>query len=152
MEKNVYTLSGLVSRLRRAFGVPVGPSLPRSVRYWANEGLLQPRGAVHTGKGRNRTFGADELLRAAILLECTKWNITVGSMEKLFEEIEKKAPKRQNRLGLIEMVKLSPEPYLQFTFRGWPPECQMITDRLIPTDSRSVLRIHAKQLVADLEL
>jgi DNA-binding transcriptional MerR regulator len=148
MNGTVFTLQGVVRELRRAFKLPEGPSLPRSVRYWATEGLLRPTGAVHTGKGRNRIFGRDEILRAAILFECAKWNVTVGTMKVLLQQIEKE----KNKFDLVEFVKKSPDSYMRFSFSGWPPLCEIVASGSIPDDSRSVLCIDVKRLVVDLGL
>src|SRR5689334_12829730 len=98
----LYTLQGIVRKLRAAFHLSAedDPSLSRSVRYWAAEGLLRPKGAVHTGRGRNRTFERDELIRAGILFECSRWNITVGTMKGLFIEIDK----AKSKANLLEFI------------------------------------------------
>jgi DNA-binding transcriptional MerR regulator len=143
----VYTLQGLVRELRRAFKLPEGPSLPRSLRYWAAEGLLRPTGAVHTGKGRNRIFAKDEVLRAAILFECAKWNVTVGTMKVLMDEIDRAKKHR----SLTDFVRQLPDANLRFSFYGWPPTLELI-DKNVPPDSRSSLNVDVKQLIMDLSL
>jgi len=148
MNSPVATLRGVVRQLQQAFDLPVGPSLPRSVRYWATEGLLRPSGLVHTGKGRSRTFGPDEILRAAILFEFAKWDITVGTMKVILQKIYEE----QGKLGLVEFVKQRPGSYISFSFFGWPPQCQIVNGRSMPKQSRSMLSIDLTKLVSDLRL
>jgi hypothetical protein len=112
------------------------------------EGLLKPTGAVHTGTGRNRTFGTDEILRAAILFECARWDVTVGTMESLLQELAKE----QKELSLVDYVKKSSAASMKFSVSGWPPRYEIVSGRSMPAGSRSLLCIDLKRLLADLDL
>jgi hypothetical protein len=148
-DENVFTLRGVVRALRAAFGVGEEASLSRSVRYWVAEGLLRPKGAVHTGRGRNRIFEPNEVLRAGILFECSKWSITVGTMKLIFDEIEKE----RRETNLIEFAhKIPDNQKITFCFTGAPAHCEIVRRGSFPPDNRSLLSIDVKRITKDLRL
>jgi DNA-binding transcriptional MerR regulator len=149
-EEEVFTLRGIVRKLRAAFHLSEDdePSLSRAVRYWAAEGLLRPKGAVHTGRGRNRTFERDEVVRSGILFECSRWNLTVGTMKLLLNEVDKV----KGRSTLLNFVRNLPRGTLQFTFVGGSRRCTIIDSGRKPIDSRSLLCIDLKKIANDLGL
>jgi len=148
MSEDTFTLRAVVKALREAFNLPEDPSHLRTVRYWVSEGLLRPTGAVHTGKGKSRIFTRDEILRAAILFECARWNVTVGTMKRLLRKIEDV----NNEDSLVAFARTFPRKFLEFSFTGSPPRCKIVTMEEMPADGRSLLCIDVKQLATDLGL
>ena len=149
-EEDVFTLRGIVRKLRAAFHLSEDdePSLSRSVRYWAAEGLLRPKGAVHTGRGRNRTFERDEVVRAGILFECSRWNITVGTIKLLLNEVEKV----KGRCTLLSFIGHLPRGVVEFTLVEESGCFSIIDSGRNTIDSHSLFCIDFKKIANDLEL
>jgi DNA-binding transcriptional MerR regulator len=74
----------------------------RRVRHWTNAGLLHPEDAVHSGTGRHRRYSYDQLYRAAILLELSRFSIPVGVLEEAIEWADFR------RSEMIEREKIDP--------------------------------------------
>src|SRR4051794_38921054 len=91
------SVSEIAKRLCQASGRRDEAGMLRSIRYWVNEGMLHPIGPVHPGKGRERQFDKDDILRAALIYEMTKWNLTVGTMKVLLQSLDLAA--EQHALG-----------------------------------------------------
>ena len=149
-EEDVFTLRGIVRKLRAAFHLSEDdePSLSRAVRYWAAEGLLRPKGAVHTGRGRNRSFEPDEVVRAGILFECSRWNVTVGTMKLLLSEVEKV----KGRWTLLKFIDNLPRGIVTFAFVEESGCFTIIDSGRKPIDSHSLLCLDLKKIANDLGL
>ena len=149
-EEDVFTLRGIVRKLRVAFHLSEDdePSLSRAVRYWAAEGLLRPKGAVHTGRGRNRSFEPDEVVRAGILFECSRWNVTVGTMKLLLSEVEKV----KGRWTLLKFIDNLPRGIVTFAFVEESGCFTIIDSGRKPIDSHSLLCLDLKKIANDLGL
>ena len=48
--------------------------------------LLKPEGQKHTGTGRSREYSADEIRRAAVLVELAKWRVPMTVLATSFDE------------------------------------------------------------------
>jgi len=59
----------------------------RQIRHWTNNDLLFPVGGKDTGTGVSRVYDADGVRKAGIILELTRYGITVDMVgEETFEE------------------------------------------------------------------
>src|SRR3954451_10857853 len=91
MSDDVVTAAEITRRLTRALGahMPVDEIvLGRAIRHWAGHGLLRTIGDPHTGRGRDRLFRREEILRGAILFQIARFYIPVGPMKLMMEEID----------------------------------------------------------------
>ena len=122
------------------------------VRYWVNEGVVRPNGLVHTGRGRDCMFASQEILRAALIFEMSKWHLVVGAMKVLMDGIDREAERRTGG-NLIELVDINLAKYFIFPTWGYPKNYMLLTDlRPFPAQVRSELFIDARKLKADLGL
>jgi hypothetical protein len=150
MDQERYAISEIAARIGRAAGIQDPSSLLRMIRYWANEGLMVPVGPLHTGKGRDRLFARQEILRASILFEMSKWNLTAGTMKVLMATINDEA---NNRAGgeLLKLVDTATTNYFRFSTWGYPRTYMLLAEyRPTPSVNRSELYINAKRLRTDL--
>lgn len=150
MDETGYSISEIAAAICRAAGIDDATPLLRMIRYWANEGILQPLGPMHTGRGRDRLFLRQEILRAAILFEMSKWNLTAGTMKILMTEIDREATSRCGG-NLLDLVALPNTDYFRFSTHGYPRMYMLLTEyRPVPAANRSQLYIAAKRLRTDL--
>jgi hypothetical protein len=152
MDENGYSISEISASICRAAGIKDPAFLLRMIRYWANEAILVPIGALHTGRGRDRLFQRQEILRAAILFEMSKWNLTAGTMKVLMNQINNEAVKRADG-DLLELVSLPNTDYFRFSTHGYPRSYMLLTEyRPTPVANRSQLYIDAGRLRTDLRI
>jgi MerR HTH family regulatory protein len=148
----ICSLSEIAERLRRAFSLPDATGVTQSLRYWVNNGLVRPSGPIHTGRGRDRVFEHQEILRAALVYEMTRWNVTVGTMKTLLQQIDYEVAKDIEG-NLIEFLELTEDKYFKFWIWGHPNNYVLRTPgRPTPFLARSSLSIDARKLKKDLGL
>jgi hypothetical protein len=99
---------------------PDEAALGRSVQYWANQGLLRSIGGLHTGKGRERLFSREEILRAAILHQLSKFNTSAGTMQLMMEEVDREIEAVSPGSDLIELLDASSIHYFVWSTYGYP--------------------------------
>jgi len=99
---------------------PDEAAIARSVRYWAGEGLLPPIGGLHTGRGRDRLFKREEILRAAILYQMTKFNVTVGTMKLMMKEIDREIAAVAPNSNLLNLLDNTITEYFVWSTWGYP--------------------------------
>ena len=92
----------------------------RQVRHWTNSGLLKPTGQKHPGTGVARTYGPDEVRKAALLRELTRFGMSINIVDPDADGIEyhtKQEPWKK-------AIKGKSEVYLELLYRpddglGW---------------------------------
>jgi hypothetical protein len=152
MGKDGYSISEISASICRAAGIKDPAFLLRMIRYWANEAILVPIGPLHTGRGRDRLFQREEILRAAILFEMSKWNLTVGAMRILMNQVKNEAFTRADG-DLLGLVSLPDADYFRFSTHGYPRSYMLLTKyRPTPAANRSQLYIDARRLRTDLRI
>jgi len=146
------SLSEIAERLRRAFSLPDATGVTQSLRYWVNYGLVRPSGPIHTGRGRDRVFEHQEMLRAALVFEMVRWNVTVGTMKTLLQQIDYVVASVGGG-NLIDLLEFTEYDYFKFSIWGHPNKYVLRTpERPIPFLARSWLYIDARKLKQDLGL
>jgi hypothetical protein len=152
MNEAGYSISDIAAAICRAADIQDVTPLLRAIRYWASEGILRPLGPLHTGRGRDRLFCRQEILRTAILHEMSKWNLTVGTMKILMAEIDKEAISQCGG-SLLDLVALPDADYFRFSTHGYPKSYMLLTrHRPAPPANRSQLYISARRLRTDLRI
>jgi hypothetical protein len=152
MQTEGYSVSDIVERLCRAGDIQDRTPILRMVRYWVNEGVVRPNGPVHTGRGRDRMFASQEILRAALIFEMSKWHLVVGTMKVLMDGIDQEA-ERRTAGELLALIDIESATYFRFSTWGYPRHYMLLTDlRPFPPQVRSELYINARKLKADLGL
>jgi hypothetical protein len=86
VEPATYTLNQLVSRLSVGGGKEEAARLARQLRHWTSSDLISPLGEKHTGTGVSRRYTADEVRKAAILVELSRYRIPAPVLEESFSE------------------------------------------------------------------
>lgn len=81
MERFAYSVRELVEKLAPEADEEAKRRLIRQVRHWTNSDLLTPLGGKNTGTGISREYGPDEVRKAAILWELTRFGMTVPQLE-----------------------------------------------------------------------
>lgn len=89
-----YTLKQVVSILAPAHEPEAPGRIARQVRHWTARDLLAPVGGKRTGTGVSRRYAADEVRKAAILLELSRYRIPAPVLEESFETAAERWPSR----------------------------------------------------------
>ena len=84
MAERTYTLKEAVWALWWTGDRDDPPRLARQVRHWTNLGLLSPVGKRHTGTGIRRQYSANEVRKAAILVELENYRVPMPILERGF--------------------------------------------------------------------
>jgi hypothetical protein len=113
-----YSIAEMAECLRRMHPSRELAVITRSVRYWVGENLLHPTGAIRRGRGRDRVFERSEVLRAAIVFELSKYNLTANSMRFMMKELDEEIVAR--RIGdLFALINALPaETCFRFAAHG----------------------------------
>jgi DNA-binding transcriptional MerR regulator len=151
MPSEAYSIAEIADRLCKAGELTDLPGITRLIRYWVSEGLLRPIGSIKRGRGRDRVFECPELLRSAILLELSKYNVTANSMKFMMQELELEI-ERRNMADLLELIGLPSMKHLRF---GAPSRTEnyLLLDtnrRPTPRRLRSFIYIDGQGLKTDL--
>jgi len=88
MERFVYSVRELVDKLAPEEDEEEKLRLLRQVRHWTNADLLTPIGEKHTGTGVSRKYGPDEVRKAAILRELSRFGLTVTMLDGMGEALD----------------------------------------------------------------
>ncbi len=88
MERFAYSVRELVDKLSPEGDEAEKLRLIRQIRHWTNADLLTPQGKKHTGTGVSREYGPDEVRKAAILRELTRFGMTVTQLEGTGEYLD----------------------------------------------------------------
>jgi hypothetical protein len=62
--------------------------LARQIRHWTNSDLLHPQSGKRTGTGVSRRYSADEVRRAAVLVEIARYRVPVPVIESFAEAMD----------------------------------------------------------------
>lgn len=82
MEPRTYTLKEIASILSHIQAGSDATKIGRQVRHWTVNGLLNPA-ERHTGRGRDRAYLFQEIRKAAIYLELSRYGMTVGLLKSV---------------------------------------------------------------------
>jgi DNA-binding transcriptional MerR regulator len=115
MAETLYTASFIANHISKIFGLTVDAGLLRTIRYWASTGLLRPSGTVFTGKGKNRLFPLQEIVRAVILLELSNWGIPVGLLQGAMTKLSKSCANLVGTDNLVHLLNHTPKGFIIFT-------------------------------------
>lgn len=88
MERFAYSVRELVDHLAPEGDEEEKLRLLRQVRHWTNADLLTPLGGKNTGTGTSRKYGPDEVRKAAILRELSRFGLTVTKLEGMGEYLD----------------------------------------------------------------
>lgn len=68
----------------------------RQVRHWTSYDYLRPLGSKHTGTGVARRYGPDEVRKAGLLRELTRFGLTVTQLgEEFGDSLEERAKQKE---------------------------------------------------------
>lgn len=81
MGDETYSVKGVAERIAYKGDADEIRKIIRQLRHWTNADLLTPLGEKHTGTGVSRQYDADEVRKAAILLELSRYGVTVEMLE-----------------------------------------------------------------------
>lgn len=96
----------------------------RQIRHWTNSDVLAPFGPKDTGTGVSRVYDANGVRKAAIVLELTRYGVTVDMLEA-FEEW---AAESLNEAWWEAAIDGTEDCLLQF---GWaPPDAAFVVWRV----------------------
>ena len=117
----------------------------RQVRHWTACDYLRPIGKKHSGTGVARRYGADEVRKAALLRELTRFGLTVTQLgEEFGESLEKRAAQKEWQ----QAIEGKPPIYYQIILpAGATPDQSGYMMNLVPTE-RSLLRFLDPKYVA----
>ncbi|HWI25466.1 MAG TPA: hypothetical protein VN668_00760 [Stellaceae bacterium] len=96
MSEPAYTLKQVVSLLAPANDPGAPARIARQVRHWTARDLLAPLGGKRTGTGVSRRYTADEIRKAAILLELSQYRIPAPVLEDSFDVASHDWPNRSD--------------------------------------------------------
>lgn len=85
MSNETYSVKGVAERIAFRGDADEVRKIIRQVRHWTNADLLTPVGEKHTGTGVSRQYDADEVRKAALLLELSRYGVTVEMLENFDE-------------------------------------------------------------------
>lgn len=88
MERFAYSVRELVDHLAPEGDEEEKLRLLRQVRHWTNADLLTPLGEKNTGTGVSRKYGPDEVRKAAILRELSRFGLTVTKLEGMGDYLD----------------------------------------------------------------
>jgi hypothetical protein len=116
------TASEITQRLFAAFHMyrPDEAALGRSIQHFAGQGLLRAIGGPHTGRGRERRFKRDEILRAAILYQMGKFNVSIGTMKLMMQEVDNEISAVSPGHDIIHMLDKSLNECFVWSTWGYP--------------------------------
>jgi hypothetical protein len=93
MAQGEYTLKELVSIVMPPSDSDAVARVARQVRHWTALDLLKPLTSKHTGTGVSRRYSADEVRKAALLVELSHYRIPAPVLEDGFETFAPDWPK-----------------------------------------------------------
>jgi len=82
MERDTFTLKEMVRILSPDDDEEARARIARQVRHWTMLDLLTPAGRKHTGTGVSRRYDADEVRKAAILVELNQYHLPVTAFSE----------------------------------------------------------------------
>ena len=92
MNNETYTLKEMAELLASAFPNEDELKCARKIRHWTSMDLLTTHGKKHTGTGVSREYIFDEIYKAAILMELSRWKVPmpvlVDNFETMVDEYE----------------------------------------------------------------
>jgi hypothetical protein len=122
-DDDVVTASEITGRLTRALSpyFPVDEIvLGRAVRHWAGHNLLRAIGGPHTGRGRDRIFRNEEILRAALLFQISNFFIPVGPMKLMMKEIDEEIAAVAPSKDIVYLLDHTARQYFVWSTLGYP--------------------------------
>jgi hypothetical protein len=135
MSDDVVTAAEITRRLTRALGahMPVDEIvLGRAIRHWAGHGLLRTIGDPHTGRGRDRLFKREEILRGAILFQIAKYYIPLGPMKLMMSEIDAEIAAVVPGKDLLYLLDHGRGPYFAWCTWGYPQTYRLVFSKRNP--------------------
>ena len=91
MKEKLYTVKDVAAIIAHDPDPASVNKIIRQVRHWTNNDLLFTLGGKDTGTGVSRVYDADGVRLAAILLDLTRYGITVDMLEGIDEWISDRA-------------------------------------------------------------
>jgi hypothetical protein len=85
MNNNTYTLKEMAEILASAFPNDDALKCARKIRHWTSMDLLSTHGKKYTGTGVSREYIFDEIYKAAILMELSRWKVPMPVLADNFE-------------------------------------------------------------------
>src|SRR4051794_27306436 len=109
-DQDGYSIREIADRLRKASPQTELGLITRYVRYWVAESLLRPRGSIQRGRGRDRVFDLSQIVRAGIIFELSRYNVTANSMRFMMKELDLEV-KIRNVENLFDLIDALPVEY-----------------------------------------
>ena len=82
-----YTVKQMARVLTRSTETETIERVVRQIRYWTQNSWIEPH-QLHTGTGISRTYDADNVYQAAVLMEVSRFGLTPFSTVALCEYME----------------------------------------------------------------
>lgn len=84
MEGRRYTLKEVSEILSLSFADQSEEQCSRKIRHWTLADLLEPYGSKHTGTGKSREYLVEEIRKAALLMELSRWRLPIPFLTDSF--------------------------------------------------------------------
>jgi hypothetical protein len=158
MIDDVVTASEITGRLTRALSayMPVDEIvLGRAIRHWAGHELLRTIGDPHTGRGRDRLFRREEILRAAILFQIAKFYTPIGPMKLMMKQIDDEIAAVAPGEDLIYLLDHTERRYFVWCTWGYPHTYRLAFSKRNPDPPEEIyprLSVNARIWRAALQL
>src|SRR6266581_723674 len=78
-----HSVKDFAARLSRSTDPAEVARVASQVKHWTLTGLLTVNGDKHSGTGNYRQYDEDELYRAALIAELTRYGLTVGIIQDM---------------------------------------------------------------------
>lgn len=85
MNHELYTLKEMAKILSSSFEGGDAEKCARKIRHWTLMDLLTPHGSKHTGTGVSRKYSLEEIRKAAILIELSRWKVPMTLLDDIFD-------------------------------------------------------------------
>lgn len=113
---------------------PVEAALFRTVRYLAGQDVLRAIGGPRTGRGKERLYRREEILRAAILYQLAQFDVSIGSMKLMMKEVDAEIAAVCPGKDIIYLVDYADanQPYFTWCTWGYPDTYRLAFSRRNP--------------------
>jgi hypothetical protein len=87
MPERLYELKEVVAILARSATPDEVNRILRHVRHWTSMDLLTPAGDKYTGTGNSRKYTAEEIRKAAVFEELSRWKVPMTLVADSFDTV-----------------------------------------------------------------
>lgn len=87
MTERLYELNEAVAALAKSATPDEVNRILRHIRHWTVMDLLKPAGDKYTGTGRSRKYTAEEIRKAAVFEELSRWKVPMTLVADSFDTV-----------------------------------------------------------------